>query len=255
MKHICKQCGKEFEGNSKRQFCSISCATTYRNYNKTKHYKITCGTCGKEFEVPEHLKNTAKFCSDECRVADLKKNNTIEPCAYCGKSVEVNWRNKKSKRKYCSPECYYADIAAKSKVVCTGCGKEFEAHHSRIGYYKDLYCSIECYLENNGLPSIPGFVKNERWEQIRSRLASKAIYLKWRCSVLERDGYKCSECKSTDELRVHHKMTLLDISKKYNPNFSLDEEFIQATINSKEFQDINNGITLCNSCHLKEHLN
>lgn len=253
MKHICKQCGKEFEGDKRRQFCSTGCATTHRNYSKTKHYKITCETCGKEFEVPEYQKDTAKFCSNECRIADLKKNNTIEPCAYCGKPVEVNWRNKKSKKKYCSQECYYKDKAAKSKVVCAGCGKEFDAYHSRISYYNKLYCSRECYQENNGLPSIPGFVKNKRWEQIRSRLASTAMYLKWRSSVLNRDGYKCSECGSTDELRVHHHMTLLEISMKYNPKFSLDEEYIQATINSKEFQDINNGITLCNSCHLKQH--
>ena len=57
----------------------------------------------------------------------------------------------------------------------------------------------------------------------------------WRESVLERDLYKCKQCYSTHILHVHH---IKDWEKYPELRF-----------------DINNGIILCNSCHMKLHRN
>ena len=55
----------------------------------------------------------------------------------------------------------------------------------------------------------------------------------WIKSILERDLYKCKQCSSTDILHVHH----IKNWKEY-PELRFD---------------INNGITLCKSCHMKLH--
>lgn len=61
-------------------------------------------------------------------------------------------------------------------------------------------------------------------------------YIKWRTSVFERDDYTCQNCKQIGgELNAHHILSYKDYP----------EQRIE----------INNGVTLCKSCHKKEHSN
>jgi len=147
----------------------------------------------------------------------------------------------------------FKKIEAKSIVKCSNCKKEFLAHQSRINYYDNLFCSKKCYLKSGNFLGTQNFQTKEKWKKIRSKLASNVKYLEWRKKVLEKDSYQCQKCGTKEKLRVHHLNTLLNISKKYNPKFKIDDELIQKTINSKEFKDVNNGQTLCISCHLKAH--
>lgn len=66
----------------------------------------------------------------------------------------------------------------------------------------------------------------------KSRSRSNGKYALWKKLVNERDGYKCMECKSTEKLHTHHIIP-----------WKVDE--------SKRF-DVDNGITLCCSCHAKK---
>lgn len=65
---------------------------------------------------------------------------------------------------------------------------------------------------------------NNNWQRNNRR---------WRKSVFERDNYTCVECKTNKNLHAHH----IKSRAKYP-----ELEF-----------DINNGITLCKSCHAKKH--
>ena len=56
---------------------------------------------------------------------------------------------------------------------------------------------------------------------------------KWAREVKDRDGYKCQECGTTEDLEAHHIKSWADY-----PNLRLD---------------VNNGITLCHACHVKRH--
>lgn len=58
----------------------------------------------------------------------------------------------------------------------------------------------------------------------------------WRLNVFERDGYKCQHCGCDDicKLHAHHIIGWFE-----NENLRLD---------------INNGLTLCRSCHLRHHM-
>jgi len=56
---------------------------------------------------------------------------------------------------------------------------------------------------------------------------------KYQLEALERDGYKCVDCGSTEKLIVHHS----------------DNSRITKKINNK----LSNLVTLCKSCHAKRH--
>jgi len=59
----------------------------------------------------------------------------------------------------------------------------------------------------------------------------KQIYRRLMKRVLERDGWRCQKCGSLENLQVHHK-----IRRSQQGNDSLE-----------------NLVTLCAHCHLKEH--
>lgn len=67
---------------------------------------------------------------------------------------------------------------------------------------------------------------------LKSKRRFADLYKVWRNRVKERDGYKCQRCESEKKLHVHH-----IIPWKENESLRFDLE---------------NGITLCMSCHMKE---
>lgn len=66
------------------------------------------------------------------------------------------------------------------------------------------------------------------------RLRNTIKYQEWKLAVLERDNAICQHCGTEKKLHCHH-------LKKFREYPELR-------------YDVNNGITLCNSCHTREHL-
>ena len=69
----------------------------------------------------------------------------------------------------------------------------------------------------------------------------------WADKVKDRDGRKCVICGETDRLNAHHKISFSEIIEKFNI------KTIEDARKCKILWDINNGITLCKSCHDKHH--
>lgn len=69
----------------------------------------------------------------------------------------------------------------------------------------------------------------------------------WRKSVWERDNYTCVKCGRQDEITTHHITYLSTILKD---NFI---ETIEAALECYDLWDVDNGITLCPSCHYNAH--
>ena len=67
----------------------------------------------------------------------------------------------------------------------------------------------------------------------RKEAMSRYEYKIWRTSVFKRDGYACKVCTSHGRLNAHH---IESWAKNADLRYSVD-----------------NGITLCNACHDKEH--
>lgn len=83
-------------------------------------------------------------------------------------------------------------------------------------------------------------IKNPHWKggltseyQLQfNRLRSGREYKEWRKTVLERDGHKCVDCGSVENLETHHIKSF-----HHHPELRLD---------------VTNGQTLCKKCHIKK---
>lgn len=82
--------------------------------------------------------------------------------------------------------------------------------------------------KNNVIEIIPFWLDKHDRNSTRYRL--------WRASVFKRDGYKCRKCGTKKDIQAHHIITWRDSKNKTELRY-----------------DVKNGMTLCKSCHLKEH--
>lgn len=247
VKVTCTQCGKEFEkvpnkiGNI--NCCSKKCLDAYNLSNKTK---FICKHCNKEFYVDntyvEGQKNRNQnilYCSRECKHSDMQKNMINVSCDYCGKSY-LKSKNKVGKQNFCNIECKnnYHKKYNRTTLTCKQCGKTFSRNNYKANIQHTKFCSMNCKKEYSG-------IIYDNYSKIAHYLRTSVAYDKWRNSVIARG--KCEECNSTEDLQAHHKITLFNICEQYN--FDKDKIIV-----SKEFNDIDNGICLCQSCHNKKHV-
>jgi 5-methylcytosine-specific restriction endonuclease McrA len=69
-----------------------------------------------------------------------------------------------------------------------------------------------------------------------------------RIDVLKRDNFRCQICSSAKDnksliLEVHHAKTFNDICKDNNVSA------VKKALECKELWDLNNGVSICYSCH------
>jgi len=249
----CINCNNTFfvyPSKSDKKFCSKKCYHSYpkpRGKESPQYKKITikCDLCNKEYdEFPNKIKlNNKHYCSKDCynkSQINTQKSTTkfiIKFCEICNKEIkrtEAEFKNKPAKNYYCSTEC--RDLKLKQTrggftpftKICEYCKKEFtiDARNKRTR----KYCSNEC--KKNGFPkenNHPNF-KPELSRDYRSRHRLTHENTIWRTEVFKRNNYTCQIClKKGYKLQAHHL-----------ENYSSCKE--------KRF-DIDNGVTLCKSCH------
>ena len=147
--------------------------------------------------------------------------------------------------------------------LCENCSREFKTAPCKIKCGKGKFCSVECYRKSmigkkqsdktkkKRSLSLTGrtqsiseriaksvAMKNKDWgERVseKNELIRKGIEIRlWREAVFARDNYTCQKCKKRGaRLNAHHKN-----------NFSEYPELRTA---------IDNGITLCEKCHIAFH--
>ncbi|MBT2722856.1 HNH endonuclease [Bacillus sp. ISL-46] len=225
------------------------------NYNRV----ITnCGYCQKEInEIPYKVNNQKHiYCSDECyrehrrilMTGDLNPNyvRVTLDCEVCGKVFPRKpGAAKRSIKKYCSRRCYEWALAeynlnrkAGEMYPCSICGKPIYATKTKRQSRKYFYCSTEC--KDMGWSLYFSGSNNPKWredkpheERIKERLLEG--YKKWRTSVYERDLYTCKCCGDGKggNLVAHHKNGW--------------DKFSDRRL------DVDNGITLCKTCHKEFH--
>lgn len=129
------------------------------------------------------------------------------------------------------------------KIPCKTCKKLMQTYPSRVKRGSSKYCSIECRNQDSKyIKKISGYgqslygIDNHNWRggktKGRNLLMAKQEYKDWRKAVYERDGYACVHCG----VAGNGKNLQADHIKPY----ALYPDLVF---------DIDNGRTLCISCH------
>lgn len=191
-----------------------------------KKILVKCDYCNKEFLKYKSKLSEHNFCNRQCYLQYHKKEDIKCICEICGKEFEGKKHNA---NRFCSRKCYdiFHNIKNKERI-CPVCKKSFIAKQS-----EDKYCSVECYNKDRHMPK-----KEDHWNwkggiSLLNDHRDSAEYKKWRMEVYTRDNFKCRKCGSKIKLNAHHIKPWKDYpEERYN---------------------IDNGITLCEKCHILYH--
>lgn len=262
LKSICGFCGKEFEYKKikgVKKYCSSECQNTAQslrligdgnpNRKPQNNYEYECETCGKLFIS---YQKSARFCSRSCngkRKDNVERLKILAPiigklprkkrqprpshgrkneCKKCG----VIFMSKEGKKTYC-PVCTTdnrLDRKSSKYASCEYCGKIFKMPTNN----KRKTCSDECRSLSSARRQAGE--NSHRWQGGKTSEAmiirTSAKYSAWRMEVFKRDNYTCVLCGS------------------YGNNLNADH--IKPFSEYPELRlDVNNGRTLCFSCHTK----
>lgn len=142
---------------------------------------------------------------------------------------------------------------AGGKSRCKVCNCELPVHY---GDGKKHFCQ-ECYFKE-------GMTGKNNWRYKGTvdiydlvRAYSKTY---WRPRVFERDKYQCVECGDSKggNLCAHHLIPFSSIIDNAIQRYTTDTPEQRAAVsellcNSFEINDLDNGVTLCESCHIEKH--
>lgn len=264
----CSYCNKEKEiikskfDRQENYYCNQNCRIEHLkvlmlgknnpNYNRVLY---ECDGCGDEILViPSRMKEQRYiFCSNECYKENIGKffqgednpnyNRGKFVCEQCGEKFERIRSANRGNHVFCSRECYEEHHRKKgrSKEVelnCPICNKSVKVWESKLKYTKDVYCSKECARKGYGIKysgeNSPSYNPNMTNEDRIIQRKTNEYYL-WRKSVYEKDNYTC-QCCGDDKggnLNAHHLVNYME--------------------NEELRTDIDNGITLCKTCHKTFH--
>lgn len=257
----CDNCGTNVKRvlsklkNNKHTFCCKDCLHEYQRIHKEfnpnyRGYETTkCDNCGKEITVRKYEMERSKhhFCSSACTIAYIanKKNSGDiryrkllhhKVCAFCGKEFDTY----KYRKIYCSEECS-KNSAGQTTLVCDYCGEEFKRLTSLKNQLEGLgqkhhFCSSGCrqlfFVRENS----PLWIRDKEPDR---RYRNLSLTKEWRNEVFKRDNYTCQLCGDTS--KKGHRVTL-------------NAHHIVKFSSSKELRYVvDNGITLCKSCHEKTY--
>jgi len=223
---------------------------------KKEYEKRYCEQCGEiipksKTQSIAHYQ-TKRFCKVTCWDKWNTQNNREDvPCSYCGKVL----RKRKSHifdHNFCDMTCQnrYKTECLKIGVVCAWCGISFKKVKSQL-HTKKNFCSRKCMGDWQSKfwigENAPGWTNGNATINQKIRTSRKTI--EWRLSIFKRDNFSCVNCgdKRGGNLNAHHIVGVNEIIKKFNISESID--FLSCDM----LWDIDNGITLCEKCHIEFH--
>jgi len=162
-------------------------------------------------------------------------------CAWCREVFVALHDHKTYTQLFCSRKCgYEAKLDKRPRLKCRVCGKELAIRPSRMGRGQK-YCSPECYHADPAVERGPKEAKSNEWSTSRrgngnpnfkgGLYGNRARRSKFSLKVKGEEC--CRVCETNRELHLHH---MVPRSKAI-----------------KGRDDINNGMPLCNSCHMSWH--
>lgn len=136
-----------------------------------------------------------------------RRNFPTLTCEHCHSEFSArNWKPNYQPR-FCSRQCH--GMSKRAPVVpvrCVQCSKQFprKEWHARKTMGRGPFCGFQCYAEwqsqNMAGPDNPA------WKGEPGNERNSAEWSRNRKACLERDGFRCRICSSTEDLAVHHKI-------------------------------------------------
>jgi len=225
-----------------------------KKINRERGGLYPCEICGKfHYRTPIRTKNRKHFyCSRKCSILGLVKypakpiRGIDKTCPICGKAFYV-CAGSINTRKYCSRNCAnksYEKPHSKTQLICHECGKPYEQYVSYLKIRKSKYCSVDC--QNKAASKRTGELSHN-WKgglTDKKRCArTSAEWRGWRKSVFERDDYTCQICGAKNSKINKH------IIKLHPHHLKSFKDYPELRFN------IDNGQTLCSTCHYELHGN
>lgn len=185
-------------------------------------------------------------------------------CHECGLGVNrPPCEIKNRKHIFCSQYCYAKEksrrwqqsknprfVGGEITKKCFICNKKFS--HKRYGQKRNdtiLCCSKKCSDIKAG--ETRSGKNHWAWKggfgRITKPIRSRKKYKEWISFVLKRDNYTCQKCFSKNDIHAHHIKQLAELVIEYKNIFG------ELKPNDDFFYDINNGLSLCKTCHKMEH--
>jgi len=267
----CNFCGKDVEvilSKAHKQnifYCNQQCRTedlkvkmagsNNPNFNRVEY---ECDGCNKTILVIPYKIEKQKyiFCNNNCYKNNIGKfftggnnPNYVEEietkCSVCEKLFKRKPAELKYKKHYCSRQCYMSatertEINGKIEVSCDNCKKAFKVWASKRQVVKHIYCSKKCRNIHQG--KIYRGKNHPSWNAeltIEERITNRKYndYYEWRKQVYARDIFTCQCCGDNKggNLVAHH---ILSYRGNEHARTALE-----------------NGITLCKTCHKLFHDN
>lgn len=219
----------------------------------TRIYK-DCLVCKITFRIKPYEQGTRKYCSKECYTQTQKgkapwnKTFSIRDCLSCNKKFNVApWQIRGGRTKHCSMKCRRTAVDR----YCLYCGAKIKGTFSpsKIAAGQGKYCSkTHANLAMKGIIRSPktiykpgdiriSGINGRSWKggvtSINDKIRKSLEYKIWRKAVFERDNYLC-----------------IWGGKEHGNNLHADHIKPFAFYPELRFV-IDNGRTLCKSCHIK----
>lgn len=269
--HICKYCDKQFSSAKKdTKYCSkqcvgnarkkrVKCKTECKSVQKvSRSTNYECDGCGKSIKViPSQMrKHRLHFCDHKCYKHNIGKFITGEnnpnyrrvkfTCGWCGEEFSDTPSSRKGNNTFCSSQCRTKSLSdrnaentvEKVMVECSECGKAMYKTLRQSTLSKHPCCSIQC--SNKFKSHFYVGEKHPLWNKnltLQEREIGRKYpeYSNWRKLVYKRDEFTCQACgdNTGSNLVAHHIL-----------NYSEHKELRT---------DVDNGVTLCKSCHVEFH--
>lgn len=263
VKLTCLNCNEDYEVILSKvitsTYCSMKCKTECESVQRVSHStNYECDGCGKPIKVipSQMIKHRLHFCDHKCYKHNIGKFITGEnnpnyhrvkfTCGWCGEEFSDTPSSRKGNKTFCSNQCRTKSLSdrnaentvEKVMVECLECGKAMYKTLRQLTLSKHPCCSIQC--SNKFKSHFYVGEKHPLWNKnltLQEREIGRKYpeYSNWRKLVYKRDEFTCQVCgdNTGSNLVAHHIL-----------NYSEHKELRT---------DVDNGVTLCKSCHVKFH--
>lgn len=158
-------------------------------------------------------------CEAMKKIVLSRRRRVLKTCRKCGSDFETHAFRAETAH-YCSRACWSNRAPT---ATCQRCGSAFKV----IAGDREKFCSKSCYSSTLGREGHPSWKGGASLENDRARLSPQLR--EWRKQVFQRDDFTCRQCGGRGSLHAHHVKAFAD-----HPDLRLD---------------LDNGLTLCVSCH------